>query len=138
MNKPLSQRRVEEVRQVFEDHDIPLPQTDDKDGIPNKKELLAELARHGITNKTLKQFEDKPENKLDIEESKDASDKATVPTGDVVVCMTRRNPLYIWREYRFTSAKRFIPMSKEHADELIKSDDGFHIATREEIKRYYK
>lgn len=128
--KALSQRSLPELKQVFEEFNIPLPAD------PTKKELLADLKQYGIDNKKIKAFEDKKENKLEINES-DAKDQPAVE-GDVVVAMTRKNPEFGWRTYKFSRTRPFAPMSKDEAIELIQEYDGFHIATREEIKRYYK
>jgi len=128
--KALSSRSVAEVKKVFEEFQIPVPDE------ANKKELLLELGRHGIDNRKLKAYEEKKENKLDVKEYEDQENP--VVEGDVVVCMTRTNPVFVWKDYRFSGTRKFVPMPKDDAIELIQAYSGFHIANRKEIQSYYK
>lgn len=128
MNKPLSKKNLDELKQVFEDFDIDYPSLD-----PTRAELLEELKRLDITNKKIQSFYSKTESNLeDVDKFGPDQDD-----NDVVVCMTRRNPVFVWKHYSFGGEVRFLPMPKEDALELIQRYSGFHIATREEIKRYY-
>lgn len=128
MTKQLSARTVGELRDIFSEYDIDLP----GNGAPTKKELLQELSEKGITNKTLRDWDNKttadtePMNEEEIE------------TGHVVVFMNRNNPYFSWEGYQFSSIKRFLPMPKDDALRLIQTYEGFRIASGEEIKRYYK
>ncbi|QLF83306.1 hypothetical protein SEA_NICEHOUSE_62 [Rhodococcus phage NiceHouse] len=128
--KSLSQRNVDEIKQVFTEFGIDIPDE------ATKKELLVELGRLGIDNKKLKEFESKKENKLDVKEYADQENPEV--EGDVVVCMKRNNTVFSWGTYRFTSTHKFVPMPKDEALKLIQAYPGFHIATRKEIQSYYK
>ena len=138
--KPLSQRKVAEVLAVYERHGIPLPETDDGDK-PTQKELVAHLNTLGINNKTNKEWELKHLTTVDLDDEpgEDAPQQSEPEDDDmVVVMMTRRNPIFTWREYTFSPKKPFVPMPKKDALDLVQKYDGFHVAKREEIKRYYK
>lgn len=131
MDKPLSKMNLDDLKEVFEFFGIDLPSES-----PTRNELLTELKRLDITNKKIQEYYGKQENKLDVDEYKD-SDSQVANDGDVVVAMTRKNAVFVWKDYHFGGKYRFLPMPKSDALELIQAYDGFHIATREEIKRYY-
>ena len=129
MSKTLSQRSVAELTELFDEFAINFP---DSGETATKKELLSELAEAGITNAVIKQWEAKEDtdDELDVDEA--------LVTGDVVVHMSRRNRLFSWRKYRFTEDTRFLPMPKADALQLIQDYEGFRIASREDIKRYFR
>lgn len=131
--KPLSSRTVDEIYEVYEMFDIPVPGEDDER--VTRKELLLGLSAAGITNKSLRSFEQK---ETEEEQSDEEVSETETESGDVVVCMTRRNPYFVWRKYQFGKGRRFMPMTKDEALELIQTFDGFHIASREEIRRSFK
>ena len=130
MSKTLSQRSVAELTQLFDEFAINFP---DSEEAPTKKELLSELAEAGITNSVIKEWESKAESADELN-----VDEEELVTGDVVVQMNRNNSLFSWKKYRFTTETRFLPMPREDAFELIQEYDGFRIASREEIKRYFR
>ena len=129
MSKTLSQRSVAELSELFDEFAINFPESEEA---PTKKELLFELKQAGITNAVIQQWEAKTdtEDELDVDEA--------LVTGDVVVHMSRRNRLFSWRKYRFTEETRFLPMPKADALQLIQDYEGFRIASREDIKRYFR
>lgn len=131
--KSLSQRNEGELIEVFLQFDIQPPDPTET----TVKELRSILEEHGITNKVLRDWENKQENKLDIKEY-DGREPSAQPDGDVVVVMQRNNPIFVWGKYKFSREAKYIPMPKDEAMELIQKYDGFRIATREEIKRHYQ
>lgn len=132
--KSLSARTVSEIMDIFEEYSIDLPDTDG--GIPTKKELLTELELLGINSRTLKSWESKKDV---FNESIDKNNsEPTALSDEVIVRMTRRNPIFQWKGHKFSKEHCFVPMKKDEAFDLIQSFSGFHISNRKEVKRYYR
>src|SRR5574338_1345323 len=55
----------------------------------------------------------------------------------VLVFMTRENPLYEVRGYRFTRDNPYQLVREEDADYILLSEDGFGQATPREVKQFY-
>ena len=130
-SKSLSQRNEKELLEIFASFDIPAP--DPKD--TTVEDLRTILKEKGIDNKALRAWEDKQDNKLDIEEYDGKNPEDT--KGDVIVGMRRKNAFFEYRGHKFTRDRPYVPMSQEDAYALIQRYDGFYQASREEVKRYY-
>lgn len=65
--------------------------------------------------------------------------KPTVGQEDdvILVHMARLNPSFRFRQYRFTRQDPFVIMAAADANELMRLEPGFHIATTEEAKEFY-
>lgn len=75
--------------------------------------------------------EDTKEDKRDaVEVFEDASDQ-------VVVKMTRSNPLYETHGFSFTKTHPFVVMRRAEAEVLIEEEEGFRLSTPEEARDYY-
>lgn len=128
--KSLSQRNKDELVEIYTKYGLELPE------VINKNELKNRLLQvYGIDNDKLKQME----SKKDFSPSQESYDSiaADTVTGDVVVAMTRQNPSFTYKKYKFTQERPYVPMTQEDAEFLISRYPGFHKAIREEIKRYY-
>lgn len=123
--KLISQRKREELIDLLNEFNIELPT------IVTKETLKNELMLHGITDDKLRKFGTK-------EELEKEQDKKKVLSGMVVVKMDRNNSLYQFKTYVFTKKDRMVLMSELDAKELLGSQNGFHIASREEIEQFYK
>lgn len=55
----------------------------------------------------------------------------------VLVKMTRVNPLYEVKGYRFTSAHPYQLVNEDDADYILLEEDGFRQATPKELREYY-
>lgn len=129
--KSLSQRDLNELLEIFREFGLDLPSE-----TPTKQELKVALKQHGITNNDIKNWE----SKKDYEPNEKAYENMAVDqvTGDVIVAMDRKNAWFEYKQYKFSSERKFVPMSAEDAETLLASWTGFHKATKEEIRSYYK
>lgn len=124
-----------ELEAVFDLFDIPLP-----DEAYTKKSLIDDLATiYGITNDTLKAYDNKEDTELN-NDGEDEYDKfAEDPeTGKQVICMDRNNVSYQVGVYYFSRTNRYVAVDADTAKFLLEEETGFHKATREELQRNFK
>lgn len=133
-HKNINQMNKTELEGVFELFDIPLP-----DEAYTKKSLIDDLATiYGITNDTLKAYDNKQDTELD-DKNDGYDDFAKDPeTGKQVICMDRNNVSYQVGVYYFSRTNRYVVVDEETAKFLLEEETGFHKATREEIQRNFK
>lgn len=123
-----------ELLELFDIFKIPMPEWDD----PTVAEIKEYLEENGITNETLDSWNKKKDVELEEDGDADYSDFVEAADGSVVICMDRKNPSYSIGRYVFTQAKRYLPVDKEAADQILKNHTGFHKATKEELKANFK
>lgn len=75
------------------------------------------------------------------EEVSEVVTQEAVPTLAVdqkyLIRMTRKNPYFEWRRYKFTQEKPYAIMSAEDAQEILESEQGFRQAYPLELKEFY-
>lgn len=97
-----------------------------------KAELLLSLQEAGITYGAYRKLYD-PETAEEREEAA-AQHEANKK---LLVKMTRKNPTFEFRGYRFTKVNPFEVMTEEDFQDLLDFYDGFHLATPAEAKSFY-
>lgn len=133
--KNINQMKLGELEGVFKDFDIPLP-----DESYTRKSLIDDLATiYGITNATLKAYDEKKDTELTDGKDEGYDKFAEDPeTGKVVICMDRNNISYQVGAYYFSRSHRYVAVDQETAQFLLEEETGFHKATREELQRNFK
>ncbi len=144
--------KKELVRTGIEDFGVELNKAADK------KSIIAELEGHGVTwDMYLKENPDQaekytvPDNVIRHTATTDEylpdvhypephalvnAEKAK-EENLVLVYMTRENPLYEVRGYRFTKNNPYQLVREEDADHILLAEDGFRQATPREVKEFY-
>ena len=109
---------------------------------PTKKELLAALAE-GENPVTWEDYETvylkanpKPEEKKEEEKPADPEVEQVVEL-PVVLKMERANGRYDIRGYTFTKDHPYRPVTREDADWIVTHEEGFRVATTQEVADYY-
>ena len=115
-----------------------------------KPMLIKALGDEGVTWDMYKEnFPDpEPEEELPDQEVGDApvsnepeavddAPKNGKKSETVLVKMTRANPVYEVRGYRFTKKHPFLPVSAEDADWLVENEEGFRFAKTSEVESFY-
>ena len=122
--RPFKTQNKAELESVYEELELDLPE-----GRYTRQDLIMTLEDLDITPETISSF-----NKKEEKESVDNTEY----DGMAVVCMDRNNVEFRYGKFRFTKNNRYILMSKELADELISTTSGFHKASVQEVKAYYR
>lgn len=125
MSKPLSTRSLPELLQLVEDFGITLPDTKLTKAVVRKV-----LEDAGITNKSLKMMETK--------EAQEQVDPEVIFDGMCVVYMERPNLSYGFKHYKFYQDRKYVLMAEEDAAELLRVEEGFRRASKEEVMRFYR
>jgi hypothetical protein len=129
--KKIAQMNKSELIEVFQEWNLELPDP------TTLTELRDGLAQASIDDESLKDWNKKED--VPMPEIGDFSDEVEKHKGeDVVVKMTRENVHYNFEGYIFTQKNPFVVMKPGAADILVNNVDGFHKATKEEIKGFYK
>ena len=131
--KSLTQRNKPELIELHQRFNIDLPSDS-----PTKPELLASLQANGINNAKLRALDTKKPLPVLVEDDYESTVLSDPNTGEVIVCMDRQNAFFQYGKYKFTQVHKFIPMLRSDAEDLIKRNSGFHLATREEVASYYR
>lgn len=124
--------KISELKQIAEDFAV------DTDSLKNKKDLIAALSEEGVTwsvySKTLAQLadEDLAEEVLPKYDSKKELSPDTV-----LVRMTRANFRYDIMGFTFTNEHPFVPMNQDKAQEIFDKEEGFRLATPNEVQDFY-
>lgn len=126
----------EEVKEIAETYSVEesevysLPVQEVLLDFPQLEEKLAE-----------EEEEKKPAKKAAAKKTtakKAASSKTVVPDDKVLVKMTRNNPIYEVRGYRFERDRApFVFVDKADVDYLIEVEGGFTIARPDEVESFY-
>lgn len=123
--------KVSELKKIAEDFAV------DTEGLKNKADVIAALADEGVTwgiyEKTL---DIKEEEEFD-EDIKPQTKKDLDPDNTVLVKMTRANFRYDILGFTFTREHPFIAMSKENAQSIFDKEEGFRLATPNEVQEFY-
>lgn len=132
--KRLSQMNKPELLALYDRFSLMLPETEK----PTNAELRDELeTRYGITDEALKAFEEKKDAELNDGGKGDYSQFVEAEDGTVVIVMDRNNLSYAVGKYTWTHNRRYVPVDKKTAEEILANHTGFHKATGEEIKRNF-
>lgn len=133
--KKLYQLKKQELFDLYEKFNLPPLDKED----PTVAEIKFDLeTNYGITNETLSSWYEKVDTELEKDGKGDYTDFVEAADGTVIVCMDRNNASFAIGRYVFTQARRYVPVDKETAEELVTKHTGFHKATREEIKNNFK
>lgn len=132
--KPLSQRKRDDLFDLAIECEILIAED------ATKTEILQALEEAGVTNKRLRQLEEKQEaEKVSVEVAADVPlSEIHIADGKCVVYMSRDNRSFLYRGHVFNQKNRLVLMDVEDADHLIKVAPGFRKLSREEVASYYK
>jgi hypothetical protein len=130
--KKIAQMNKSELIEVFQEWNLELPDP------TTLTELRDGLQQAGVDDTSLKDWNKKED--VPMPEVGNFEDEVEKHKGeDVVVKMTRENVHYNFGGYIFTQKAPFVVMKPDAANLLLNSDiEGFHRATKEEIKGFYK
>src|ERR1035437_1471745 len=112
-------------------------------GGDTRPQIIAKLAVDGVTWDLYKRDFPDVEDQPDAEEEEDVpvpvkAKAKVVPTGPLVLLkMTRANPTYEVRGYRFTRENPFLPVTEEAADWILENIEGFSIASPAAAREFY-
>ena len=120
-----------ELLEVFQEWNLEVPQP------ATLVELRDGLQQAGVDDESIASFGQKTD--VPMPEVGDFSDEVEKHKGeDVVVKMTRENVHFNFEGYVFSQKNPFVVMKPVAADALLEAFDGFHKATSQEIKGFYK
>lgn len=102
-----------------------------------KKDFADALVAKGVTEEAAK--EALKERAKKILESHPNHQSAIITNEDTIllVRMRRANPSYKYRNYHFTREHPYVLMRTDDANDLLKMETGFVLATPEEVKEFY-
>ena len=124
--------KVGELKTIAEDFAV------ETEGLKNKQDIIAALSEEGVTYelyaKTLKDIEDAKE---EIEVLPVFDPKAERTEDTVLVRMTRANFRYDILGHTFTQEHPFVAIHKDSAQEIFDIEEGFRLATPQEVQDYY-
>lgn len=127
-----SKLKVAELQKIAEDFGA--------DVQPNAKkaDLLAAIEAEGVTWELYSMLNPPAEDETEPEEEK-AATKAKPKAAEKIVLlkMQRANFSYEIEGYRFTREHPFVPVTEEKANFILRTEEGFYLATPEEVERYY-
>ena len=125
--------KVAELKKIAEDFAV------DTDDLKNKKDVIAALTEEGVTwavyEKTIKDLEEAEE--LEEEVLPKSESKKLDPDDTVLVRMTRANFRYDIKGHTFTKDHPFVAMTKDDAQLIFDKEDGFRLATPNEVQEFY-
>ena len=124
-----------ELLQAADQFGVELDDTD------TRPQIIAKLATDGVTwelyKKDFPDVEDQPDAEEDVPVQAKVKAKE-VPTGPLVLLkMSRANPTYEVRGYRFTRENPFLPVTEEAADWILDNVEGFSIASPAAAREFY-
>jgi len=122
--KAFKSQSKKDLEALFEKLELDLPE-----GKYTQKDLVFTLEDLGITPENIDSFNKKQE--------REAVDN-TQYDSMTVVCMDRNNIEYRFKKFKFTQSNKYILMSKEDADELLRQSTGFHKASPQEVNAYFR
>lgn len=124
--------KLAELKQIAEDFAVDI--TDQK----GKKDIIAALAEEGVTWAIYKKAKGIEEEEEEMNATLPKAQPKVVNKEDMVlVKMTRDNFSYEIRGYRFTKEHPFVAMDKETAQAIFDKEEGFRLATPNEVQEFY-
>lgn len=129
-----SKLKVAELQKIAEDFGA--------DVQPNAKkaDLLAALDAEGVTWELYSMLNPPADDETETEAEKVfGKEKAKPKAADKIVLlkMQRANFSYEVEGYTFTREHPFVPVSEDAANYILRTEEGFYLATPEEVERYY-
>lgn len=106
----------------------------DLDGAKGKSAIIELLAEEGITYDMYDKFLNAEKAEADIPVRKE---KKAVDGPSVLVRMERANPMYSINGHVFTKDHPYVAMSEEDAEFIFSTQEGFRMATPNEVRDYY-
>lgn len=122
--KAFKSQSKKDLEALFEKLELDLPE-----GKYTQKDLVFTLEDLDITPENIDSF-----NKKQEREAVDHTQYDSM----TVVCMDRKNIEYRFKKFKFTQSNKYILMSKEDADELLRQSTGFHKASPQEVNAYFR
>ena len=105
------------------------------DGAKSKSAIIKALDEEGITFEMYNKFLNA--DKADVEVSAPKVKKAKTDGPTVLVRMERGNPMYQINGHVFTREHPYVAMSEEDAEFIFGTQEGFRMATPNEVREYY-
>lgn len=106
----------------------------DLDGISGKASIIEAFDEEGITYAMYAKFLDAEKAEPDVPSRKE---KRVVDGPTVLVRMERANPMYEINGHLFTREHPYVAMSEEDAEFIFSMQEGFRMATPNEVRDYY-
>jgi hypothetical protein len=123
--------KVSELKKVAEDFGV------DTEGLKNKADIIAALADEGVSWTIYEKTLDREEEEDLEDEIKPKAQKELSPEDTVLVKMTRANFRYDIIGFTFTKEHPFVAMSKNDAQAIFDKEEGFRLATPNEVQEFY-
>lgn len=123
--------KVSELKKVAEDFGV------DTEGLKNKADIIAALADEGVSWTIYEKTLDREEEEDLEDEIKPKAQKELSPEDTVLVKMTRANFRYDILGFTFTKEHPFVAMSKNDAQAIFDKEEGFRLATPNEVQEFY-
>ena len=124
--------KVSELKQIAEDFAV------DIEGIGGKKDIIAALAEEGVTWSIYEKAKGIEEEEKEMNATATKTESKSINKEDMVlVKMTRDNFSYEIRGYTFTKEHPFVAMDKDTAQAIFDKEDGFRLATPNEVQEFY-
>lgn len=123
--------KVSELKKVAEDFGV------DTEGLKNKADVIAALADEGVTWAIYEKTLDREEEEDLEDEIKPQPQKDLDPENTVLVKMTRANFRYDILGFTFTKEHPFVAMDKKTAQAIFDKEEGFRLATPNEVQDFY-
>ena len=109
----------------------------DTEGLKNKKDIIAALAEEGVTWSVYESTVEAIEKDTEEIEILPKFDPKAQPENTILVRMTRDNHRYDIHGYTFTKDHPFVAMSEEDAQKILDTEEGFRLATPQEVQDFY-
>ena len=124
--------KVAELKQIAEDFAV------DIEGLGGKKDIIAALSEEGVTWAVYKKAKDIEEEEKEMNAVLPKAEPKVVKQEDMVlVKMIRPNFSYEIMGHRFTKEHPFVAMDKETAQAIFDKEEGFVLATPNEVQEFY-
>lgn len=124
--------KISELKQIADEYGV------DVEGLKGKANIIAAFAEEGVTwsmyNKSQNDIESAKEE-IEVLPKFDKNKK--IEADQILVKMTRHNPRFDIQGFTFTREHPFVAMAKEKAQAIFNKEDGFRIATPEEVQEFY-
>lgn len=125
--------KVSELKKIAEDFAVGIDKTS------GKKDIIAALSEEGVTWAIYKKTQgiEEEEKEMNSTVTKKTETKAVKQEDLVLVKMTRPNFSYEIMGHRFTKEHPFVAMDKETAQAIFDKEEGFVVATPNEVQEFY-
>jgi len=122
--------KISELKKIAEDFGV------DIENKKNKNDIIALLAEEGVTWSVYsKTIDNLAEEDMITEEKPKAKSSNSEDT--VLVRMTRANFRYDILGHTFTKEHPFVAMDKSQAQAIFDKEEGFRLATPNEVQEFY-